>query len=251
MNKIQLSPELDLLQLPDAMAIDDDMKIYKYISVSQLLHLIETQTFPLSHVKTAWEDPNEGLLLRLFLKEADKRNPGVTESSFDIALQVHNGVFGTSWTKLDESDAMWRIYSQDRKGVRISSTVGKLKKAVSKLQAPNVESKPIYAIGKVLYSYKEYMEEYQTSHSHIIPFYFLKKQAFKHEEEVRLVLYLETKSNEKQNTKYIPIWTNFIEEVTIDPRASNWIVEATKLYCGAKGFLCNKSKLYEDPSHKK
>lgn len=91
--------------------------------------------------------------------------------------------FGTSWSLLLESDAMWGIYSQEKMGVQIQSSVEKLESALSRVEFPK-EYLVIegyfdikYVIGKVDYNLADNLNDLEH--------FLIKKEAFKHEEEIR------------------------------------------------------------------
>ena len=160
--------------------------------------------------------------------------------------------FGTSWSLLRKSDAMWRIYSQDKMGVQIQTSWEKLESALSRVEFPKeyLEIEDFldikYVVGKVDYNPADNLNE--------IEHFLIKKEAFKHEEEIRgLVKFSVTHDpkryinlNRKLTTTinaffqvkiiYTSMEDDFIEAVSIDPRADDWIVETIKSYCKSKNI---------------
>ena len=62
-----------------------------------------------------------------------------------------------------------------------------------------------------------------------------KRKAFKFEQEVRLI----SNNIKKEMSTHVVCKLNpfeFIENILIDPRGSDWLVETIKAYCSRKGF---------------
>lgn len=76
--------------------------IYKYIPLKYLVSLLKSKKMRFNKV-TSWEDPYENFLQRQsFLNTAGEK------------INIENmfaTYYGQCWTLLNESDAMWRIYS--------------------------------------------------------------------------------------------------------------------------------------------
>ena len=85
--------------------LDLDKPIYKYIPLKYVLEMFKTKKLYISKVKS-WEDTYENF----FLKQ-EFRVFGKILKADHIADQI----YGQSWTLLNESDAMWRIYSNIKK----------------------------------------------------------------------------------------------------------------------------------------
>ncbi|OGL41557.1 MAG: hypothetical protein A2042_08580 [Candidatus Schekmanbacteria bacterium GWA2_38_11] len=221
-----------------------------------------------------WDDPSEGsgyISLRQdeFIKSTGVTGEVVDKIKSDVAYKdsiKSSYPFGTSWSLLRESDAMWRIYSQDKMGVQIQTSVEKLESALSRVEFPKeyLEIEDFldikYVVGKVDYNPADNLNE--------IEHFLIKKEAFKHEEEIRglvkffvtLDMKRYTNFNTKLNTKigaffqggnypdwmeppgkevkiiYTSMEDDFIEAVSIDPRADDWIVETIKSYCKSKNI---------------
>lgn len=99
--------------------VTDSTRIYRYFSFEAFVNLIEMDKLTFAKV-TTWEDPWENILSNYELHIGEK-----VSASFYSADQHF---FGQCWTLKQESDAMWRIYSPNKCGVKVASTVGKLRK---------------------------------------------------------------------------------------------------------------------------
>uniref|UniRef100_UPI002F423519 hypothetical protein n=1 Tax=Vallitalea guaymasensis TaxID=1185412 RepID=UPI002F423519 len=82
--------------------------------------------------------------------------------------------------------------------------------------------------------------------------YLLKRDSFKHENEVRLLIdYKDIKEKDKGiHEKYYNLKLDvnkLLDEVIVDPRAEDWFYSMVKSYCKKNGINnVTKSKLYED-----
>ena len=257
-------------------SIKDNKKIYKYLSLDKFLYLLEKKTLSLVQATKHWEDPYEGIAVDSkiqgyidYVKNVDnvKLNNEVLEKDIDIinglpqnikdsaersiVLQRHQKklVHGTSWTLNPESDAMWRIYSPDKHGIQIQTTVGKLKCTLKQVKSPKSWIETYYTVGKVSYDLPT------KTHINLEEDFLFKGKAFEHEQEVRgLVQPIHPHVSYSQIPKDVDfinakIVDNFIEKVIVDPMAEDWFVNAVTSYCKKEDILyCEKSKLYTKPS---
>ena len=78
-----------------------DLVMYKYIKLDYVLNMLETGKFRFDNIKK-WEDVYENFV--------DKEDVNLLNSTKDGNM-LGSTLFGQSWTTQEESDAMWRIYS--------------------------------------------------------------------------------------------------------------------------------------------
>jgi hypothetical protein len=108
----------DILNIKDE---DLDKEIYRIMPIHQLLEIFETKQLTL--VKPSmWDDPFENLLLNGTVKTSDGEGGDVSP--------VRDAVYGQCWTLHKETDAMWRIYSQNKQGAKVKTTIRKLIEAL-------------------------------------------------------------------------------------------------------------------------
>jgi hypothetical protein len=178
--------------------------------------MFQTNLWHFSH-PSAWEDPYET----------------------HITNSLSNTLFAQCWCRNGVSDAMWRIYSQDRLGVRIRTTEEKLASAL--LQA-TTKRKLGFRTAKVKYVNElEYVvhaarirAELQSNVTFVraSAHLFLKRVAFSHEAETRVVVFDPSQTTEA-NASGIKIELNsreLIDSVLVDPRAPEEFVAAYKHY---------------------
>jgi hypothetical protein len=134
-----------------------------------------------------WDDPFENLV---FHHKASLQNGMI--ASFD---NLRNSLYGQCWTlNQNETDALWRIYSPKKDGVRVTTTLGKLFDSFYNPQ--NNFAMVSYFIGKMLYdtasNLKQYFEDPDTLASHVfdssaqghVETLLVKRIEFQHENEV-------------------------------------------------------------------
>lgn len=90
---------------------DYSTKIYRIFSTNRLIELFEKKENALVKPEL-WDDPFENFILKI-PEKGSKSKP-------------NKRGYGQCWTLNFESDAMWRIYSPDKNGVRIQTTIRKL-----------------------------------------------------------------------------------------------------------------------------
>lgn len=240
-----------------------NLKIYRVLEVTRLFDIFETKSLGLVAPKY-WEDPYERTLSNSFGIDSQKN------IWWSLGGYTKN-IYGLCWTLNDENDSTWRIYSSNKDRVKIRTTINKLYKSVSEIDDKLFES----YIGKVKYikentirkntkmAIRKQIETFRNV-NFIKEFYLKKRDSFKHENEVRLLVKIPpTTENEcyhhrldfidEKTILNIPIKNpnDFIEEIVFDPRMPDNIVNAfishlKKEYKYNKN-IC-KSKLYLLPN---
>jgi Protein of unknown function (DUF2971) len=131
-----------------------------------------------------WDDPWENIALNSKVE--------INGEFGDFGFK--DDIYGQCWTLKGFSDAVWRIYSQDKTGVRIRTTVGKLLGSLSNYK-PNQSSISCF-IGRVTYmstkqihsfAGRHFCEGFGTNGQKIAETLLVKRIAFDHENEVRLI----------------------------------------------------------------
>lgn len=206
--------------------IVDGTRLFRYISLAQFLSLVEEKQLHLSKIDT-WDDTWEGALFKVPTQ--------IDNNKLQSPLYtIGDDMFGQCWSLFKDSDAMWRIYSSNSEGLMIGTTAKKFRSVV--YTSPAV-------LGKV--TYIDYGKSEIPESSSMFDPALIKRKAFEHEHEVRL-LTVSSKSSSKK-VIYLDIDPyDFIEEIVIDPRASEWFVKVVVDYCKRAGFsiTVSKSSLY-------
>lgn len=210
--------------------------LYRIMNFSHAVQLFEKKELYFAK-PSSWDDPYEQRL----------------KHSQDHA------VFAQCWGRNPISDAMWRIYSQHGLGVRISTTENSLREA---LRAACKENGYKYRLREVDYrSQKEINEttrkiaedlKLSFDLSRAIDILYVKREAFSHETEWRVVLFA---PNEERDTKNNGISIKIephklIKRILLDPRAPEEVIKAFTFYFKEKlGFQgsVSRSALYKSP----
>lgn len=204
--------------------LDLDKPIYKYIPLKYVLQMLKTKQLYMSKVKD-WEDTYENFYLK-----QDFRVKGMMLRADHLANQV----YGQSWTLQNESDAMWRIYSNIKKindvAIKVKTTSRKLFDAIYTDDACMATT----SIGLVQYLYKNELNKWlkslnltgaQDFGKHVVPSMYMKRKPFAHEMEVRPIVFLD---HDAGPGLFYDIDPNILfDEYVIDPRLDN--ATATKV----------------------
>ncbi len=176
--------------------------LYRFISFPAFVNLVEKQVeryvSPIS-----WEDTYEGYLLRLIkkndIKEVIKElmntiSPNNPEAALKNYVKLQSALrfsYGQCWTMLEESDALWRIYSYDKMAVRIETDEGQIRSLLSneKNYSINIcEVKYDLAGDCKKIPFTELLAEIENTAQIIEPF-FHKRKAYEHEHEKRVIIF--------------------------------------------------------------
>lgn len=235
-----------MLRILRSYDLTEDTSLFRYMSFRGFMEFVEMKQTSLSRVTSwpdTWEVPEAKLPIQI-----DK---GRVQFSM---WNMHQSMFGQCWTLLPESDAMWRIYSPHNEGVVIRMSVKKFG-LLREIKCATLGSVIYYEDLKVALD-QIYQQPRMGEYGRFIGA-FLKRKAFGHEKEVRLVTAddLDCLSLSKRpiegavrfNLNVDP--TKFIEQITIDPRADDRYVDVIRHYCERAGFSITptKSTLYGHP----
>ena len=167
--------------------------------------------------------------------------------------------YGQCWTLNEDTDAMWRIYSHDKDGIKVRTTIRKLFKSFYDTTDRYAALK--FLIGTVQYRKENEIADFmsKTSFTDIAHggqatgfarLLCVKREAFGHEREVRL-LFQDTEP--KRNTGDMVLFdfdvNTICDEVMIDPRLDDAEVAALKAEIAAAGCTIpvSQSTLYQMP----
>lgn len=223
-------------------------QIYRIISLTRFLKLFETSENVLVRPKL-WDDTFENLALN------STTMVDGTSATFGFA----NDVYAQCWTRHKRSDAMWRIYSKGTDGIRIRTTVGKLLTSLaSNFNAD--EARISCFLGSVKYLTDRSLVSLSKSHfanglgtdgKLIASTLLVKRNAFEHENEVRLI-YLSGESTpvNKDLFAYNMNPNELVEQVMLHPQMSkedaNRVKSKILAETGFAGELL-QSMLYQPP----
>jgi hypothetical protein len=180
-----------------------------------------------------WDDPFENVLP--LCQITDTRRMPWQCTPLD---GLRRPMFAQCWSVLDESDALWRIYSSpaaekasigDAEGLKIRTTAGKLLGAVRSVGADGN-----WFLGRVRYLAEAHLTQFfadevgrrlidafsgADGHARSL---LIKREAFFHEKEARLI-YVDMDGSFDAK-KLLPVtvdWNQLADEIILDPRVNN------------------------------
>jgi Protein of unknown function (DUF2971) len=223
--------------------------IYRIISLERLLEMFTTNKNTL--VKPSlWPDTFENFILKSKVK---------LSSGQIVEYNYHDRMYGQCWTLHNSSDAMWQIYSPNKESLRIKTTIGNLLDSIYKTHPDIPEAK--CCVGKVQYlTSKELMRVANSTFDdsgiaveNIFRSLLVKRKAFEHENEVRL-LYEEWNDDFSNEIYSYQVGANrLISQIMVDPRRSHsefkTLERIIRKATGFKGSI-KRSLLYSLPKNK-
>ena len=242
---------------------NDDLAIYRLIEVHHLFELFESGFLTLVAPKL-WDDPYENFLQYCYGVVPTENNLRYDYSGYAKLI------FGSCWTLNQDNDATWRIYSPDKRRVKIKTTVQKLYNMISQID----DKWFLSYLGKVSYlpekEIKSNISKTIKTNSFFVDdimknFYLKKRDTFKDEREIRLLVRLVEPEKKVVNANYqnpdnldvchLPLSdpTDFIDEIVFDPRMPDSLIRAYTAHLRTNFSYtkkCFKSRIYETPKLK-
>ena len=231
-----------------------DDYVYKYIPFKYLKAMLQSRTLRINKVLT-WEDPYENFFLK---SDFNTFSPFYKQYIYVDTQNLIDRIYGQSWTSLEESDAMWRIYSNvkdlDFIAIRLKIKVNDLFNIVY----THANCMATTNIGKVDYKTDEEIKQWFNDidknniisdfNKHVEDCLLIKRKPFSHEEEVRIIICNGTSGTAKDFLEFDIKDLSIFEEFVIDPRLEQDCVELIthrieKL--GINRSKIRKSKLYD------
>lgn len=232
--------------------LDLDVPVYRIFSSKRLFQLFKDKQLTLLKPHK-WDDPFENFLYSSKAQSLD----GVPMSLDNL----RETVFGQCWSLDKESDAMWRIYSHDKDGIKVKTTARRLYETFWK-----ATSSPVLQcyIGKVLYWSENKIQQMFNAPKNVNAIilnsdgleqartFFIKREEFAHEHEVRL-LYTTTPDQPecKSDTFSFPVDPcTLFDEIVVDPRMDQSSFDALADNIRHHGFgnPIYQSSLYRIPN---
>ncbi len=208
-----------------------NQNIYQILPLEYLDAILVNKKLRFNNIFKSWDDPYELFLFRNMFKKDNWLNGEIN--------RIQNCFYGQCWSFLRNSDALWQIYSKDKRSVRIRTKLQTLVDIV----AQNALGEYIPSYGWVKYetqkAINEKRKQFLNNSNNWFPdsaavkdSLFVKRSAFAYEKEFRVIL--QTTLSVK-NRSYIEISVDpefFIDQIAFDPRMD------------FKLFRCKK-KIYE------
>ena len=195
------------IKLPE----DPNTVVWKYLDLSKFLDLLMSEKLFMSR-SDKFEDQYEGTFSEPTFEEIKKLS--IDNPDFLNYYKTHREKVAISSWHINESFAMWQIFTQNSEGLAIQSTIGRLQESL----VPETNFNQY--IGEV--NYIDYKKEHIPFDDMFFPFLF-KRKSFQYEGEVRIITDI-GKSDIKINER-LKINVNInqlIEKIYIHPKSENW-----------------------------
>lgn len=223
--------------------VGEDKALFRIVPFDVLLQMLSEKVITLVNTYR-WDDVYENFILNYHFFKDGKRVP---------VYRLENRFYGQCWSSRMSSDALWRIYSPDKKSVRIKTRVGKIFDSI-----PEDSEEGVYLFGKVDYYSQTKIENDLKSLKSLtkdqlanllLQSFFVKRNSFSHESEYRLIYMSKDPYGEFNGFKQLPIDPlSFIENIYFDPRADKaYVKRCTKVLINCFGYPkknVHKSSLY-------
>ncbi len=212
-------------------------RLYRILRFDRAVQLFEKGELHFAHPST-WSDPYEVSLVHASSKQ----------------------LFGQCWCTKGVSDAMWRIYSPDHLGVRISTSIKLLRLGLDQAVRRHnwsFRAEPVKYLSQ--YNITQEMRKIKADLSNSFRIerandaLFMKRDSFDHESEYRVIVTV-PESTEEQVRKGLKVAVDpykLIDSILLDPRAPDELSAALTYYFKEKvGFKkrVQKSVLYRAPT---
>jgi hypothetical protein len=209
--------------------------LYRIASFDRVVSILKDKQMFFAR-PSSWEDPHETVLDHPSAKK----------------------IFAQCWCMKSTSDAMWRIYSPDTLGVRIGTTRARLKAELETAKKAKIVR---YMMRDVAYHEPaKFRAEIKAARAALADdarletaasTLFLKRAAFSHEDEVRVVANSRTEVADDAKGMFVPVDpSRLIRSILFDSRAKQAFVDAFTHYIqdelGFEGEI-GRSVLYDQP----
>ena len=218
-----------------------NIPIYKFIPFEYVVSIFRAnalQIFQTLH----WEDVYENFLLKSVASKDEQKN----------LKQLVQSYYGQCWTFRKETDALWRIYSPTKQSVRLQTTIRKLGNATRQCVETSADI-TCATIGPVKYfqpaKFRKWVQARGRSEGAapaLIDSLFIKRTAFSHESELRLILQRKEliAQKGKPHIKLAIDPNKFFNEIALDPRVTD---DQVTIYTHMLRKLGYENRIYRSP----
>lgn len=227
--------------------INEKTRIYRIFPRDRFFQLFENRQNALV-LPIKWSDPFENVILRAEVR---------TKAGEKGVFSFHNDVYCQCWTLERASDAMWQIYSPCKDAIRVRTTVGKLIKSIRAQNKDRADTTCF--IGRVKYLTEPKFRKFGETvfceglfGSAVALSLTVKRKAYKHENEVRLVFFENTETKHAGGVyKYDLNPLELVDHAMVDGRVSYQKYQVVKAEIMKRTRLkdrqISRSLLYEQP----
>lgn len=178
------------------------MRLYRYICFEEFINLFVNKKERFVR-PSSWDDKYEGYSFSLMETSEDVRKM-IERMYYDLCSQNYYAIAGNMaelwhakwftyaqcWSKVGNSDSMWRAYSYDKRSIRIRTTDKKLAEHLSCIDDNRYSkqfAKVSYDVNSKTDILKQQIEQLRVNKKVYEP-YFHKRRVFSYEKEYRVVI---------------------------------------------------------------
>ena len=222
--------------------------IYRIYSIKRFLALLKSNKDALIKPKKWKDDPFENFILK---------SDVIDEKGKKGTFSFQDDLYAQCWSLNKENDAMWRIYSPQKNGIKVKSNITYLIESLK--NSLNLHQKDFCYIGSVKYLKIEQIRKYFKSlkleniltsdGSGCAETLLIKREAFFHEKEIRIIFFNPYKST--LDFYEFQIDPNYLfSEIVIDPRMEKEKAKKLKTKIKKLGYKgpIHISNLYSPPT---
>ena len=246
--------ERNLVNLTEA---DLDTPVYRIYPLERFESLLASQQDALPN-PSRWPDKFENF----FLSRTEVMDD-VSGSAIPLTNLAEDW-YGQCWSRREESDAMWRIYSPDavaKPGVKVGTTIRKLFDNLKRAATPGIALYLQCFVGRLDYRTEAEISDFMRGMTfskgvlggqgeHLAAMLCIKRDAFKHEDEVRLMFHDVARNRGVGGVFHLRVDPHFMfDEVVLDPRlddAAKTDIE-TRMKAAGSRLPVRRSDLYRTP----
>ena len=232
--------------------MDRSTTVYRIFPLKRFLQCLKKSELALVDPIRCWDDTYEDIFTVAKFRS-------ISGLPFKVDNKDRKKIFGICWSQVEESDAIWRIYSNhlsslDEIGIRVETTVGKLQdELASKVEGELFISKVKYLendefVTNVTSEFKSFGDLFSSSAQEKM--FRWKRFEFKHEDEVR-VFFLGDPGRYSGDFVLLKVnpSTLFDCKLLVDPRVEEYQLKeiAARISALSPAFEVTRSSLYTRP----
>lgn len=217
--------------------INWNQKCWRYFKLDRFINCLKNGNMYFA-AANQFQDDFEG--------SVNLQSPNSIPNSSNNVINMVNNAFKSlqrltkisCWHKADyESDAMWKLYAQERKGIAISTTPEKMKQAFKAFRL-----KPEYCIEEIYIGNVQYVDlTTQYINDTMLNIFFYKHLVYSFENELRLVISLrlaeEFGMQVPEKGIFVQVdYTKLIDDIIIGPEINSEDREELRQVCIGMGL---------------
>jgi hypothetical protein len=211
---------ISLINIPS----DSDFPIYRVFDSFRFINSFESSQLSFVH-PSLWDDPFENLLMN---------STGIFPDGVKMSFEYRKYFYCQCWSRIRESDALWRIYAPNKMGIKVKSSIRKVQNSLMTDFNKNLpydcyiglvkyysKDKILDIIKNQYYMHNLLLDSTLKSQAESLLF---KRIPFSHEKEIRIIMNT-WKVMPRRIIKVKANLNELIEEIVLDPRMDDQNVQ--------------------------